>query len=137
MAMVERVLVDTSAFYAIYSATDRYHHRASAAYERLTDGGQELWTTSYALVETVALLHRRLGFEVVLEFSEWQRRSNLEVLWVDGGIHEAAWGRFTDRLGTGLSLVDWTIVVASREMGAPVFTFDGGFANEGLAVVPR
>ena len=34
--------------------------------------------------------------------------------------------------GRGLSLVDWTIAVASREMGAPVFTFDGGFANEGL-----
>ena len=39
--------------------------------------------------------------------------------------------------GRGLSLVDWTIAVASREMGAPVFTFDGGLANEGLAVLPR
>ena len=137
MAMLERVLIDTSAFYAIYSATDLFHHRASVAYGRLTDGGQELWTTSYALVETVALLHRRLGFGVVQEFSEWQRRSNLQVLWVDGNIHDAAWDRFMDRRGRGLSFVDWTIVVASREMGAPVFTFDGGFAEEGLAVVPR
>lgn len=96
-----------------------------------------MWTTSYVLVETVALLHRRLGFEVVLEFSEWRRRSNLQVIWIDGSIHDAAWDRFMDRRGSGLSLVDWTIVVASREMGAPVFTFDGGFANEGLAVMPR
>ena len=39
--------------------------------------------------------------------------------------------------GQGLSFVDWTTVVASREIGAPVFTFDGGFANQGLPVVPR
>ena len=39
--------------------------------------------------------------------------------------------------GQGLSLVDWTIAVASLEMSAPVFTFDGDFAEEGILVVPR
>ena len=39
--------------------------------------------------------------------------------------------------GRGLSFVDWTTVVLSREMRVPVFTFDAGFANQGLAVVPR
>ncbi len=39
--------------------------------------------------------------------------------------------------GRGLSFVDWTIAVASREMGAPVFTFDSGFANEALPVLPH
>ena len=68
MVLPERVLIDTSAFYALRSATDLFHNRASVAYERLLDREQELWTTSYTLVETVALLHRRLGFEVVSEF---------------------------------------------------------------------
>ena len=40
--------------------------------------------------------------------------------------------------GRGLSFVDWTTAVASREMeDAPVFTFDEGFANAGLPIVPR
>ena len=43
--------------------------------------------------------------------------------------------------GRGLSFVDWTTVVLSRKMRVPVpvpvFTFDAGFANQGLAVVPR
>ncbi len=78
MALAERVLVDTSAFYALYSASDLFHDRAKVAYERLVDREQELWTTSYTLVETVALLHKRLGFDVVSKFSEW-RRSNLEI----------------------------------------------------------
>ena len=137
MVLPERVLIDTSAFYAIRSATDLFHNRASVAYERLLDREQELWTTSYTLVETVALLHRRLGFEVVSEFSEWCRRAKLQVLWIDSRMHAEAWDRFMAERGRGLSFVDWTTAVASREMRAPVFTFDGGFASEGLPVVPR
>ena len=136
MATPERVLIDTSALYALRSATDLFHHRASTAYDRLKDTNPELWVTSYTLVETVALLHRRLGFEVVSEFSGWSQ-SNLQVVWIDSRAHTAAWDRYMAERGRGLSFVDWTTAVASREMGAPVFTFDGGFANEGLAVVPR
>ena len=130
------MLVDTSALYALRSKTDRFHERANAAYERLTDEDRELWTTSYALVETVALLHRRLGFNAVSEFSKW-RELSLGVLWVDSRLHDAAWARFTAAQGRGLGFVDWTIAVASREMGAQVFTFDTGFAREGLPVAPR
>ena len=137
MVLPDRVLIDTSAFYALLSAVDLFHNRASAAFERLLDREPELWTTSYTLVETVALLHRRLGFAAVSEFAAWRRRADLQVLWIDSRMHDAAWDRFMAEQGRGLSFVDWTTAVASREMGAPVFTFDGGFANEGLPVVPR
>ena len=138
MALPDRVLIDTSAFYALRSATDRFHNRASGAYERLIDRERELWTTSYTLVETVSLLHRRLGFDVVVEFSEWRRRANLQVLWIDSRMHAEAWNRFMAEQGRGLSFVDWTTAVASLEMeDAPVFTFDAGFANVGRPVVPR
>lgn len=96
-----------------------------------------MWATSYTLVETIALLHRRLGFEVVSKFSEWSR-ANLRVLWIDSRLHDEAWGRFMTERGQGLSFVDWTTVVTSSDMGfSPVFTFDDGFANQGLTVVPR
>ena len=134
--MPERVLIDTSAFYALFSETDLFHDRARAAYERLVDREQELCATSYTLVETVALLHRRLGFETVSKFSEWHA-SSLDILWIEGRVHAEAWRRFIANQGQGLSFVDWTTVIASREIGAPVFTFDGGFANQGLPVVPR
>ena len=98
---------------------------------------QELWTTSYVLVETVALMHRRLGFEVVAEFSNWLRDSSVKVSWVDSSMHEAAWNQFMAEQGRGLSFADWTIALASREMGAAVFTFDAGIASQGVPVVPR
>ena len=137
MVLPERVLIDTSAFYALHSATDRFHSWANVTYERLVDRELRLWTTSYTLVETVALLHRRLGFEVISEFSEWRRRADLQVLWIDGQVHAEAWDRFMAERGRGLSFVDWTTVVASYELSAPVFTFDRGFASEGIQVIPR
>ena len=48
-----------------------------------------------------------------------------------------AWARFIENQGRGLSLVDWTIAIASQELGAHVFTFDVDFAQQGLAVIPR
>ena len=137
MAVTERVLLDTSAFYALRSQTDRFHPEARDTYERLIDWERELWTTSYALVETVALMHRRLGMEAVSAFADWQGRADLQVVWIDRRMHSAAWDRFMASNTQSLSLVDWTLAMASREMSAPVFTFDSGFALQGLPVLPR
>lgn len=137
MASPERVLMDTSAFYALLSARDLFHARARDAYEQLLDRESEFWTTSYAVVETVALLHRRLGFDLVAAFVAWQREARLQVLWVDSRMHAEAWDGFMAEQGRGLSFVDWTMAVASREMSAPVFTFDAGFATQGIPTEPR
>lgn len=40
MVLPERVLIDTSAFYTLHSATDRFHSRANVTYERLLDREQ-------------------------------------------------------------------------------------------------
>lgn len=137
MAGTDRILIDTSALYAIRSSSDLFHDRARTTYRRFVDANVEFWTTSYALVEAVALLHRRLGFEAVEEFSRWRHDSDIQLLWVTSSMHDAAWERFMAHRGQALSFVDWTIAVASLEMGAPVFTFDGDFASEGFLVVPR
>ena len=137
MAGTDRILIDTSALYAMRSASDLFHGRASSSYRRFVDGNVDFWTTSYVLVETVALLHRRLGFEAVEDFSRWRIDSDVQMVWVNGRMHDAAWERYMEHRGQGLSLVDWTIAVASLQMGAPVFTFDGDFAEEGILVVPR
>ena len=52
-------------------------------------------------------------------------------------MHDLAWARFTENQGRGLSLVDWTIAIASQELSAHIFTFDTDFAQQGIAVIPR
>ncbi len=136
MALPERVLIDMSALYALFSPSDDFHDQARYSYELLVDEDRELWITSYTLVETTALLRRRLGFQVIAEFSAWHT-DNLEVFWVQSREHNEAWDRYISERGQGLSFVDWTIAIASRQIDAHIFTFDGGFARQGLPVVPR
>ncbi len=136
MPLPDRVLIDTSAFYALLSASDTFHARASATFDRSADRDQEMWTTSYVLVECMALVHRRLGFQALQQFVGFVR-ANTNVFWIERSIHTEAERRLLDSLGSGLSFVDWTLALASNATGAHVFTFDRGFANQGIPVIPR
>lgn len=137
MPSPKRVIMDTSAFYALISSTDAFHTQAKSAYDRLLDWEWELWTTSYILVETSALVHHRLGFEPLKTFMETLLSGIARVLWVESTIHSEAWRRMVERQGKGFSLVDWTTVVAAEHLEASVFTFDRSFRQEGILTFPR
>ena len=65
-----KVFVDTSGLYAMFVVDDAQHAHAAAAFARLLEARAELGTTSYILVETVALLHRRVGSAAVRALAE-------------------------------------------------------------------
>jgi predicted nucleic acid-binding protein len=135
MPLADRVVIDTSAFYALLSEADSLHQQAIDIYERLVDWDRELWTTSYVLVETIGLVHRRLGYAGLVEFADslWE---HLQIFWIESTVHSEAWRRLAANHGVGLGFVDWTTALVSTRLGAPVFTFDRDFAREGLSVVP-
>ena len=130
------VVVDTSALYALVSEQDRYHSLASAMYFEFLQTGRPLWVTSYVLVEFGAVTQRRLGFAPLVAFYR-AIAGNISTIWMDKNRHEAAWAELKERDGTGLSLVDWSVVMAARDLNARVFTFDGGFSREGTPVLPE
>lgn len=136
MPLPERVLLDTSALYALLSTTDAFHQEAKETYERLIDREQQLWTTSYILVEMNWLIYKRLGFGKLHEFMD-SVTGVAEVLWIERTIHEEAWSQFINDQGKSLGFVDWTTATASRQLKAPVFTFDQGFTQQGIPVIPR
>ena len=57
------VFVDTSAFYAVLDADDLLHPAGRSAWVRLLEERGRLHTTSYVLVETMALLQRRIDVQ--------------------------------------------------------------------------
>ena len=59
---IEKVFVDTSAFYALMDRSDNYHQTASRLWTHFLDKGYELKTSNYVTVETLALVQSRLGF---------------------------------------------------------------------------
>lgn len=137
MLTPERVLFDTSALYALVSATDIFHSKAKSAYERILDWEWEMWTTSYVVLETSALVHRRLGFEPLKAIMDTLLSDLMKIIWVDKTLHSEAWRRMVDRQGRGLSLADWATIVTAERLKALVFSFDQGLVSEGASAFPR
>ena len=133
--MARNILVDTSAIYAFVSAGDRYHTQSREVYSELLERGDQLYTTSYVLVESSALIHRRLGFEALRAFIE-SIQGGWEILWVYESAHEQIWDRMKAQGGSRLSLVDWSVVISAEETRATIFAFDSDFSQEGLTVIP-
>jgi hypothetical protein len=102
---------------------------------RLLSSGRELWLTSYILVEFGGLTERRLGFAPLKSFYQ-SIDGVFDTLWIEPELHGRAWRELDSRSGGGLNFIDWTVVLAARELEASIFTFDSGFALEGLPVVP-
>ncbi|MGB4549905.1 MAG: PIN domain-containing protein [Syntrophales bacterium] len=63
-----RVFIDTSAFYALLDRDNGNHAKAHNAWSGIPDAETPAVTSKCALVETVALLERRLGPEAVRGF---------------------------------------------------------------------
>ena len=127
------VFVDTSAVLGLMIGSDRAHRDAVAVFEKLRSRQAELVTTSYVLVETYALLDRRLGRDAVCDFRA-SFAPLLRVIWVDHGLHERGLDRM-EKSAHSLSLVDAVSFEAIREHGIlEAFAFDRHFEREGLGV---
>ena len=127
------ILVDTSALYALLDEDDANHDSAVRGWTRLL--ATELPTThTYVVVETSALVQRRLGMAAV----EQLHRGLLPVVritTVDASTHGRAVERWrTERLRK-LSLVDVTSFVVMRDQGlADAFAYDDDFPREGFSL---
>jgi predicted nucleic acid-binding protein len=131
------VFVDTSAFYAVMDADDQYHGTAKTVWADLLHGTHRLHTTSYVLIETVALLQNRLGMECVQVFSA-DVQPLLEVYWVDEGTHRSAHHALLVAGRSDLSLVDCVSFEALRRLQLKeAFCFDVHFAEQGIHVLPE
>ena len=130
------VFVDTSALVALLNADDQHHRRAARAFERLRTERVPLMTTSYVLVETYALVGRRLGLEAALNFRE-DFAPLMNVVWVDDSLHNAGLDILARRGKRQLSLVDAVSFATMRQSGVDdAFVFDQHFDQEGFTPVP-
>jgi len=128
------VFVDTSALYALLSRDDPSHGPAAEAFRQLA--GLPLVTHNYVVVESAALVARRLGAFAVRDLLV-DLLAPLEILWVDESIHRAAAAAFLASGSAEPSLVDHTSFQVMRLHGiARAFAIDRDFAAQGFQVVP-
>lgn len=129
------VFLDTSAVLALMNPRDEQHRRARRAFEGLGGERAVLVTTSLVLVETYALLGRRLGLAAVRAF-----RADLaplaEVTWVDEPTFESGLDLLLATQKRRLSVVDAVSFLVMRRRGLErAFAFDPHFEEEGFSLV--
>ena len=132
--MMERVFVDTSAFYAVMDRSDRLHAEAARNFAALLEGEFELITTNYVVLETVALIQSRLGFEAA---KLWTQRilGIVQVHFVDEPLQEMAFNLWLGLASRQVSLVDCASFVFMRRAGLEeAFAFDGDFEKQGFRI---
>lgn len=130
------IFVDTSALLSVLDGDAQHHHRAAETWERLLSEGQELLCSNYVLVETVALVQKRLGLAAVRALYE-DVVPVLQVKWVEPEVHGAAVQTMLTAGRRELSLVDCTSFILMRHLGLDeAFTFDRDFARQGFRCRP-
>jgi uncharacterized protein len=131
------VFVDTSAFYAHLVKSEDAHAAVRDALARLLDEGRPMWTTSFVIVETMALLQHRIGLSAARDFDE-EVLPALHVRWVDEHLYRLGVDRLWREDRRHVSLVDAVSFEFMRTEGLETaLAIDPHFAQAGFAVLPR
>jgi predicted nucleic acid-binding protein len=130
------IFVDTSAFLAMLSVGDLNHQRASQCWRNLLEESQALFTDNYVIVESIALIQKRLGLEKLHQFQE-KIMSLLDIEWVGEEQHNTAIEAVLTANQRNLSLVDCLAFETMRRLDIEIaFTFDEHFREQGFNVIP-
>ena len=130
------IFVDTSAFLAVLDGDEINHPRATASWRVLLNEGSNLLTTSYVLLETAALIQKRLGLTAVRVFHE-DVYPLLQIVWTTKAEHESAMDAMLTFSRRKLSLVDCVSFHVMRAHGVrTAFCFDAHFREQGFTVKP-
>jgi len=132
------VFIDSSAIYAYLARDDQNHTRSLATFKDLVTQGVDLLTTNYVLLETTALVQKRLGLDAVRTFQREFAPMVRRVDWVSEHDHLGAMEALLLAGRRKLSLVDCVSFQYMRKFGlTTAFTFDDHFREQGFTVVPE
>ena len=126
------VFVDTSAFYAVLDADDDNHSNAGRIWRGLVSAHETMVCSNYVLVETFAVIQRRLGVQAARAFQA-DIVPVLQVRWVDEALHVAGVAAMLTAGRRQLSVVDCTSFEIMRRAGLiEAFAFDQDFDAQGF-----
>ena len=129
------VFVDTSALLALLASNDEMHQQASRNFAYCVEHDAQLITSSYVLVETLALLQSRIGLDAVSDF-QLKFLPLMEVIWVDAEWHNRAMQRLLTHSKRKLSLVDCLSFEIMESLDIKLtYSFDKHFREYGFDLI--
>jgi uncharacterized protein len=130
---MERVFVDTGAWYAFFVRSARGSVEVRQALEQYED---RLVTSEYVFDELVTLLRRRADHQHAVRAGEAVRECS-SVVAVDRKDVQAAWKLFRERSDKSYSFTDCTSFVVMKRMGIDrSVCLDAHFTQAGFTVLP-
>ncbi len=127
------IFVDTSAIYALVDRADDGHLRAVRGQEAVL--GEELVTHSFVVVETIAIVRRRLGPEAAARLID-DFLPALRIIDVDERLRTRAMTSFRAAIRSDTSLVDFTSFELMRSLDIRrAFALDADFETAGFVLV--
>ena len=131
------VFGDTSALYPLLVKTEAAHEPARGAFARLLETARPIWTTSFVLVETMALLQHRIGIGAARDFDD-EIVPTLRVHWVDEDLYRRGAERLWREDRRRLSLADCVAFEFMKLRGVTTaFAIDPHFEEAGFELMPR
>ena len=131
------LFVDTSAVLAFLDADQPRHADVVKAWDLALGEERVMFTSNYVLVETFALVQRRLGLGALRGLAN-VLVPLLTPLWVDEDLHSAAVAALFVAGRRRLSLVDCTSFELMRRNGlGEALALDEDFAQQGFDLLPR
>lgn len=125
------IFLDTSAIYALADVADPNHGRVRDLFRRALDAGEAILTHNYILVESMALLQKRLGLRAATHFARDAKA--FEVVWVDEAMHDEAAACLEKTGKRGVSLVDEVSFLVMKKQGIrTALALDPDFVVAGL-----
>ncbi len=126
------IFIDTSAILSLLNQDDADFLEAQRIWERLAKEQAELVTSSYVLVESLALIQNRLGMKAVRDFQE-SFEPLLQVVWVTETLHQMGVAALLSANRRQLGLADCVSFVLCRQRQLEqVFAFDAHFSEQGF-----
>ena len=127
------IFLDTSAAYAAIDIADPHHEEASERLKAALQQGIPVLTHNYVVLESAALIQRRLGLDATLTFLK--DTSLLKVHWITPEDHAEAVDLLERRGRRNLSLVDCMSFVVMKQYGiTTALAYDSDFQAEGFDV---
>lgn len=129
-----KIFADTSGLFALLVKNDYMHIRAEKNFEYFAENKIRLITSSFVLVETIALLQRRVSLEAVQDFYT-RIYPLLEIIWVGEDLYTRSIQRLILFKTEDISLVDClSFEIMEAQEITHAFTFDKHYEDQGFTI---
>ncbi len=129
-----KVFADTSGIFALLVVNDSMHQQARLAFADYSKHRAQLFTSSFVLVETTALLQRRIGLSAIRDLNT-RILPLFDIIWTDKEWYSRAVQRLFLEGRKDLSLVDCLSfeIMESYDI-SEAFAFDKHFDEMGFSL---